>query len=269
MAKVGIGIGGAVTSWANNDGGVGELNIAAAETAETAWTLRYFADEIDATAFGLTASSRAALAGLKQWDGSITMQQATPSVGVAAALDWDQLSETLEPHVRDWQLVVTAPPVDTTSFSTTGHKSFVPGVISWAATVNYFLDSAVAQPAIGGSGTLTLTLSSGNTLAGTGYLLSWNQSVSPAGRLIATVQVLGSGPIAATDGGANFFGGTASNLVRDADPEGNSSELVLTSSTSRTYTGDAFWTQVAINCPVDQKISATVNFQGTGDLTLG
>lgn len=266
MALVGTGITGDVTSWANNAGGAGELHVGVAGSAESAFTLRYRADEIDATAFLLTNRSATQITGLTSWDGTITQRLDSAVTGVGGSVTWSQLGATLQAIVRSWSLTLTAPPIDVTTFSTTGPRSFVSGVMSWAASMQVFLDSTAVLPAPGSSSSLTLQISTGNTLAGTAYLVGWDTSVGPNNQLIATVNAMGTGTLTATDGGGNFFGAGA--ITPDDDPEANSSALVLQSSTGQTYTGDAMWTSVTIDCPVDGLVSCAVNYQGSGALTI-
>lgn len=252
---------GLVTSWA------GTQNTALIQSASGPYefTLNMEAPTEDVTPFngsGVTFTSN--IPNIRSWSGSITTRFTTALIGSSGLVTF---GSGYTANTRAWTLDLTNDAKDTTVFNGSGvtYRTFVPGLLSWGGTYETYVDNTTALVFPGASAaSATFKLvedgATDRTLAGNIIASSVPVTVQVGELPTATFTYVGSGTLTAA-GSANFFPSGA--IVA---PETGS--LVLQSYTSRTYTGDAFFTSVSISCAVDGVITATINFQGTGALTI-
>lgn len=96
--------------------------------------------------------------------------------------------------VKSWSLNYTCDTVDTTDFGNLGVASYLGTITRWNATATANWDGAnTAKP--GDSATLTLTVTSGKTYAGTAICTGMTPSSEVAGVAQATYTFQGSGTL--------------------------------------------------------------------------
>lgn len=252
---------GAVTSWA------GTQNTAIIQSGSGPWefSLNYDAPTEDVTPFnGSGVVFARNLANLRQWSGSISTRLTTAVLGSTGLVTF---ASGYVVNARAWVININTEAKDTTIFSGSGvtNRSFVPGIINWGGTYDTLLDNTTAITAPGAaaaSATFKMVEdgATDRTLAGNIIVNAIPVSVQIGEVPTAQFAFTGDSTLTAAGTGGFFPSGA---LVA---PETGS--LVLQAYTGRTYTGDAFFTGVSINCAVDGVITATINFQGTGALTI-
>lgn len=75
--------------------------------------------------------------------------------------------------IRSWSLTYSGEVVDTTKYSDSGKRTFIGTVSTWSATVSGFFDTANTAVPLD-SASLTLTVTSGETYAGTAIMTGMN-----------------------------------------------------------------------------------------------
>lgn len=246
------GVTGEVTSWANN------TLLIDTNSAPATFTLDYVADEHDTTAFGAT-SAMTAIAGLPSWSGTISTRYDAAQIGNGGSVTY---SSGHVVNVNGWSMEMTSDPKPVTALSASA-KAYLPSLIRWAGQYTGYLDSSTAISGLGVDPPASATFAFDGTrsLAGAITVLSQSITSSPSEPNVYTQRYRGSGALTAAGASSFFSAGTV------AIP--TVGELVLQASTSRTFTGDAFWTSLSINCPVDGLVTLDIGFQGTGALTIG
>lgn len=262
MASI-SGITGEVTSWT----GTGNANLFGTAAADAAFTLNISAPEIDTTAFGATTAEYGA--NLISWGGSFTSRIEAANIGVAGSVAWAG-SFAYATTIRRWAITITADEIDITPFGTssTFYRNFIFGLVRWSGVYEGFLDdtTAITRPALIHEATnaAAITLNMGDTndhLTGDAFVTSIDPIVQPSEANQVTHAFRGTGDLAS--GSASSFFPVSTDPVIPVN-----GTLVLTASSGRTYTGTAFWTSIQIVCPTDGIVTATVNFRGSGTLTI-
>lgn len=242
------------------------------------FTLSIDGGAIETTGFGGSAIiTRTNIAAPYSWSGSITCRSPnTPATGFSGSVAWS--SGNYSTNVRDWNLNLQCGEKQVTAFDGTGivAHQFIPLAWSWSGGFTGYIDgtTALALPTVPGATLATLTLkalentgTTDDTLAGTAVVTQVGADVGIDGTGDYSYAFTGSGDLTAA--GDNY--GVASTGVWSSGAlvTPTAGSLVLTAATSRTYTGNAFPTGIAWRVGVDSGIEVTINFRGTGALTIG
>jgi hypothetical protein len=176
-------------------------------------------------------------------------------------------------NLERWKLSMRCPALPATAMtgSAVTDRSFVPGIItstgSWTAAIDD--TTPLVKPGVSYSATLKLLENDANdqTLAATIYTTGAPFTVKVGEVSLVEVPFAVSGDITAAGTGGS--GGIPSPLFAAGVIQRPAvGELILQAHAGRTYTGNAFWTSIDIDVPVDDLITVTVNFQGSGALTI-
>lgn len=255
---------GAVTSWANN------TPLISGGSAPTEFNLSLEADTHDVTAFTASIKSTGKIAGLRKATATIRTRMSPAKIGATGLVTHSAGYATSS---RAWKIDMSWPVHDVTEFSGSGVNSYayMPGLISWSGSYDAFVLTDAAVPQAGGasaSATFKIIENSSNdqTLAGNVIISKIDPKNKVGDVCMATVSFVGDGDLAAagTSGsgiGAPFI--TAISAVVSA-----TGSLVLTSSTGKTYTGDAFPSRIAYDVAVNGVITVEATAQFTGDITI-
>lgn len=212
------------------------------------------------------------------WGGSITCRAPkTPASGYSGSVAWS--SGNYATNVREWTLEASCGEKDVTAFDGSGilAKAFLPLLWSWRGTFAGYIDgtTALALPTAPGATLATLTLKlldngvgTDDTLVGTAATenLTGNVGTETGGEF--SYGFTGSGTLTA-DG--DNYGANSSGVFDDSTgalitPSAGS--LVLTAASGRTYTGNAFPTRLSWRVGVASGSECTIDFRGTGALTI-
>lgn len=261
MAAV-TGITGAVTSWA----GAQNTQLIATGSEPSSFTLNFEGQEFDTTTFS-SAGVSSFIKGLSAWSGQIVQQLKTPATGDLGLVTF---SAGYAANLNAWDMAVDVPALEVTAFGATV-RSYIPGKLSWGGSFGGYLDGTTVATMVGNSnepatGTFKLREAGAvdDTLAGSIFTTRADLNASPEAVNAVSYTFRGSGNLTQSTPSA---GTTVFPTGVVARPTVGS--LVLTASTGRTFTGDAFWTRVAISQVVNQLVTVTIDFQGTGALTIG
>lgn len=271
-----IGAEGIITSWAGTNNGtiltaLGEHSASLDMTNDAADRTQY--------ASGLKAMSSGP--GLRSWGGTISgrlLTSSVPQVGYVGNLAVSSATDTYVTHVRSWSATITAIELDVTEYNsaatTAGWRSFRPGLVRLTGTFEALVDDAtVLKPpymATTTLPTLTLTLTTGNTLAFSAIVSQMGLAI-PVGDLNrVTYSFESTGDITAAGTGNLFPAATIDIPTWDATPDGVAdTTLVFQAAASRTFTGAAFWTSIGITHNPAAYIDVAVQYRGSGALTIG
>lgn len=228
------------------------------------FTLNTAADSLDTTAYASGAAAvRTKIKGLKSWDAEFQAQLAAPINGINGSVS----GAAYTANVQRYELSLRAAPLDSTIFGATT-RTFAPGLVEWGGSYEALVDSSTAITEAGSSSeplSATFTVASGNTLAGTIFTTAASV-VSQVGELVVVrYSFEGTGHVTSV-GSANMIPASttlatpvAGALVLKAHEAGGS---------DKTYSGDAFWTEIAISVDPATTVSVRVRGQGTGTLTI-
>jgi hypothetical protein len=231
---------------------------------------------------------------LKSWTGTINLRypRTTRTLGNNGTLTW--ASGGYSAYVQDYSLNVQAAALDYTSMTQSDKtfRYFRPSLlVGFSGTFNALFDAAVTLPGTESPATapssyaaLTLKLiedgANDPTLSGNAFISqighTMNMGTSELQRL--AFSFMGDGALTATPG-TNFAalwppnaGGSPTAIGQptwDINGDGTPDQtIVVTAASGRTFTGDCFWTSVAVNVPMTGLIDVTVGIQGTGPYTL-
>lgn len=256
-----VGIIGLVTSWA----GTANTQLISGGTSPASFSLDISADGLDSTVYGASLVQAAYTKGMRTWSGSIEAQRKTAAIGNTGSVTFSPGYTT---NVTSWDITFDADMLDATIFGATDTtnrwRQFAAGLIRVGGSFEALVDdtTAVAMPA-GSSepATLTLTVASGQTFAVSGFTTRLNVRSATNSLNTASYSFQGSGNVTVAASGDVMPFDAGSSIATPL-----SGELVLQATTGRTYTGDAFWKRVRMQCPVSGLITHTIDFQGTGDL---
>lgn len=229
-------------------------------------------ESFDTTPFASTAPiATSMIGGLQSWNGSFGAR--FPAGGAASGhTGFVTFSSGYVTNCRGWSITASAQSFETTAQASTAPTwmTFTPGLYSFTGSYECLVDDTTAISA-GASGSATFRLSTessnDNELAGSIIVTG----VAVAGQVgdlwRVTISFVVNGNLT-TDGDSSFLEvgtpGTPDALVT---PEVTA--ITIRAAGSRTYAGNAFLTGWTIGSRIGSSIEASVNFQGTGALTIG
>lgn len=233
------------------------------------FTINTTSPEFDNTEFAssLVTSSRAG--GIPDWSVSVSgrFPHEAGQTGYEGLVTW---GSGYALHVRAWTLTMNFATLETTAMASTAPtwKAWIPGLMTWNGTFDAGLDSSTAPtlPAAAAAGTsatfkLTEETTNDNTLAGAILPTAVSPSVVVNSSDPSRVQYTYAGDGALTVAGDSPILPTGTVALPDT------TEIVCTAASGRTYTGDAFLSSLSINVPINGLIDVTATLQGTGALT--
>lgn len=250
---------GLVTSWA----GTGNSQLISTGNSPMRFRLSTNADEFDSTAFAASLVARTYLKGMRQWGGTIEGRRPTAITGAGSSVSF---SAGYVINMQEFDITLRASETDVTPMGDADTQALwsthIPGIIEIEASWTSKVDDTTAVTAPANSSepaTATFTISSGVTIACSGFTTSQEIDAEPGRPPIVAYTMRGSGNIT-TVGATNIL--TAAAAV----PIPVAGSLVLQAATGRTYTGDAFWTEVNLRSASREQVLQSVTFRGTGDL---
>lgn len=253
------GIAGAVTSWASN------TQFIATGSEPAAFTLEFEGQEFDTTTFA-SAGISSFLKGLSGWRGQITQQIKTPATGDLGLVTFTAGYTT---NLTYWDLAVDVAEHETTTFGATT-RAYIPGKLSWGGSFGGYADDTALLTMVGNSsepatGTFKVREAGGtdDTLSGSIFTTRADTGASPDAVVPANYTYRGSGALTQSTPSA---GTTIFPTGAVARPTTGS--LVLTATTGQTFTGDAFWTRAGVRVAVNELIVVTLDFRGSGALSI-
>ena len=220
-------------------------------------------DDQDTTAWtGSTVTSRTSTVGLRTWTASFTGYTSTAVLGSTGLITASGFSVA---YARAWDMTINCEAAESTYFNSPSWRSFIPGLLSASGSFETFADNGTALVLAPTAATGTFRLSdqaTDQTIAATINQLSLNSTQTIGDIVMATIGYKVSGAMT-LNGSGTFTPILGTGTL--APPA--AAELIITSTTSRTFTGSAFWTSVRIRCAVDQLIEVEATFQGSDTLT--
>jgi|SRR5690606_12549737 len=265
-----VGAEGEVTSW----GAAGfYANLIAAISPNQA-TITEVCDEIETTPLGSGVGRF--IPGLRSWSGSITANAfATPRLGNVGLVTWSAGGYAL--HVESFDLTLEAGSHDITSFSGTPptYRIFRPDYVRGSGTFNARIDSetSLVGPHAPGATLPTLTLTYGsdtsaNAISGPAMIQQMQANMARGSLSTVAYSFRFVGTITPS-GTSSLFGTTAFGIpLWASDGDTTNTLLTLTAASGKTFSGDAFWTRIGLRCAVGESPEVTVDFQGSGALTI-
>ena len=262
------GITGSVASWANN------TFLIASGAADASFTASLVSTLDESTPFSPLNNTATGLPGFKSFTGTITSVIDTAILGTGGGVT-ATAPNYLVTGSRKWTLTLTRGAVEHIAFpGLTGpyYREYLPTIMRWGGTFEGVLDDTnpAVEPADPNDSPnladLTLTIATGKTFTGKAHLTEFAPAVDPNEINTFSCQFAGSSTLTAL-GSFLFQSATSTPIVPSLDPSGDA--LVLVATGLRTYTIDAFWTRITINCALDEVVTADIDFQGTGPLTIG
>lgn len=223
-------------------------------------------DNADVTAFASTPPVAASTAiGISQW--SITVTAHFPINAAFGKCGDVTFANGYVVGVDTWAMALSCAVFDTTAFAAScpTFASFAPGLLTGSGSWECNLDSSTSIAGSGTSGSATFRMTDettvDNTLAASIHSIQETASVAIGSKNRVGYNFVTNGDITAAGDSTLFPAGTI------AKPD--TTEVVMRAASGKTYTGDAFWSNVGISVPIRGLISVTMTLQGTGTLTIG
>lgn len=243
------------------------------------WTLNLEGEEFDSTIFGNTGAMTA-IKGLQSWDFEFGGYLVAPDHGAGGLVTFGAgaagtgLGGSVL-NLNAWDMNITRDEIDTTLFNATVPtvKSWIPGLFKGGGSFSGFLDSATSttiptfpanssEPATGTFRYQEKGVTD-NTLSGSMFTTraSWGARVNAANPISYNYRLSGDITQSTPSAGAGILpaGALASTAI---------DTITLKSDATRTFTGSAFWTSIAISVRPRQLVSVRVRGRGTGALTI-
>lgn len=226
----------------------------------------------DSTPFASTAPIAVSkISGLRSWNGSFGGR--FPAGGAASGhLGNVTFASGYATNVRGFSITAAITALETTAFAGTPPTwmTFTPGLASYSGSYNALVDDTNAIVA-GATGSATFRLSTESTndneLAGT-IIITNAQVTGQVGELWEVAYSFDVNGNLTTDGDSSLFNvdsaGTPDPLETPI-----ATAITIRAAGSRTYAGDAFETGWTVNTAIGGQTDVSVNFQGTGALTIG
>jgi len=272
MAYPIIGADGAVTTWGSAD----FYSVLLSKISPNSATFQVMADPFDVTGIGTAQSAN--ISGLRSTQGTIDARiklgGTYPTIGNSGLVTFASGYTT---HVRSWDLTLETVAVhDITTFASTGpvFRTRRPDRVrcygSYVARVDNSTD-IIAPPTANSSGA-SMTLRYGDEA--TDDTIAFNALVTQTGTAIVDAQAqdvtcafTATGAI--TPAGTNSILGSSATALEVPLWEYTSGSsvphtLTLTAITGKTYTTDAFWTRIRLQCTVDQVLTVSIDWAGSG-----
>lgn len=229
-------------------------------------------ESFDTTPFASTAPVAATnIAGLQSWSGSFNGR--FPAGGAASGhLGLVTFGSGYATNVRGWTITGSIAALDVTAQASTAPTwmSFLPGLYTYSGSYECLVDDTTAISACtSGSATFRISTEStnDNELAGNIVVTGVSVNGQVGDRWLVTVSFVVSG-VLTTDGDSSLFEVAAAGTPDDLEtPEATAISIRVDG--SRVYSGNAFETGWTISSAIGSQVSVSVNFQGTGALTIG
>lgn len=234
------------------------------------------ADAIESTGLGVTVATQTQ--GLRAWTASLNgrFPASAPDTGYNGFLQWtsgNYYDDGATPGniigMTAWELALAWGVIESTSKSAAtaiSWRTFIPGLLSWRATVDLRVDDTEALviphgPADSGLAA-SFDLDGTNKFTGTVKVVGTPIRVAAgvANTLRFTLQ--GTGALTAV-GAGNIFAAAAV----PGGPDLTLATLRVTAASGRYKEGSAFPTGVTVRCPIDGLKEVAVTAQGSGALT--
>jgi hypothetical protein len=175
-------------------------------------------------------------------------------------------------NVKEWNLDLAWEVLKSTAMSgsvVTAH-SFIPGILKWNGSFKGNADTGtgIEPPGEDAAALVLKLMEDGATdlqVSGSAISTSVSTMVKPGQLVEYTYDFTGTGNLTSQAGGTNYTTFLWSN---GSVPKPSTGELVLTSYTGRTYTGDAFMKSMKIAVSVENIITIDIVAQGTGALAI-
>jgi len=278
MAYPIIGADGAVTTWGSAD----FYSTLLSKISPNSATIQIMADPFDVTGIGTAQSAH--IAGLRSSQGTIDarikMSDTYPSIGNSGMVTFNSGYTT---HARSWDLTLETVAVhDITTFAaatpppaTQVFRSRRPDRVRAYGSVVCRVDNStdiIAPPTANAAGAaMTLRYADKTTDCTVGF----DALVTQVGTAIVTSQIqevtyafTATGAITPAGGSDSILGTSATALEVPLWEYTSGSSvphtLTLTAITGKTYTTDAFWTRIRLQCSVDQVLTVSVDWVGSG-----
>jgi hypothetical protein len=257
-----VGYSGIVTSWASN------TQLIATGAAPASFTLTESADSFPSTVMGASLLANSNLKGLRSWTVGIEAIRPGSPAGQTGHTATVAFAPGYVANCTAFDINFQAAAFESTimgaSDTTNRWKQFLPGLISWSGSYTALVDDTTATVSPAGTSepaTMTLTVSTGLSFAGSVFTTGATRSVNTQGISTIDYTFVGSGNVTVT--GATLPFAAASSIAIPAP-----GSLVLTAASGRTFTGSAFWTGVRMRTPVAGQITTSITAQGSGALTI-
>lgn len=237
--------------------------------SEARATLNINAPDLDATVFGSSVAFNTFLNNIYDWSIDVESQFSPALTGSMGSFAW--ASSNYATNVRSWALDFVTAELDATVFSpTVAARTFRPGLTAGTGSFEAFQDDTtpITLPSTAAAGTFMVNDATNDYKVEADCFATQVGVTNNIGEMATVAYALriSDASIAFTSASstwANQFV-TSGNLA--APTTGGT--LRLTSATSRTFTGEAFRTRLAITCPVDGLVTVQMRFRGTGALTI-
>lgn len=249
-----------LTSWGSN------TQIVSAGNRPAQATINMTCDEFDDTAYAATLVQMLYAPGLRSWSGTFEGKRPTATTGHNGSVAF---TDEYTANIREWSCDLSASAFEATvmgdSATTARWKQYLPGLWSGTAQWTCLVDDTTAAvvPGAKSDQTLTLTLASGLTIAGTAFTTAGNVTSAP--NSLQTIQYTARFRGNLTVAGSTMPFAAGSSIAIPAI--GTMLFKTYDDTSDRQFQGSAFPTRVSIKCPADGEITQSVNFQGTGALT--
>lgn len=229
-------------------------------------------EAFDVSAFASTAPiATAQIGGLQSWNGSFNgrFPASSAASGHTGLVTFSSGYVTL---CRGWTITASVPALDVSAQASTPPTwmDYLPGLYSFTGSYECLVDDTTAiSSCTSGAATFRISTEStnDNELAGTILVTGVNVNGQVGDKWSVTVSFVVNGNLT-TDGDSSFF-----NVDSAGTPDALETPLATAISIrvagSRTYTGSAFETGWTLTSRIGSAIEASVQFQGTGALTIG
>ena len=235
-------------------------------------TLNIAGESFDTTPFASTTPVAVNyISGLQSWSGSFGGR--FPAGGAASGhLGNVTFASGYATNVRGWTITASVQAHDVTAQSGTAPTwmDYQPGLYSYSGSYECLVDDTTAiSSCTSGSATFRISTESTNDNELSGSIVVTGVAVNGqvGDKWSVTVSFVVNGNLSA-DGDSSLFNVDSAGTPDELEtPEATAISIRV--SGSRVYSGDAFETGWTISSTIGSQVSVSVNFQGTGALTIG
>lgn len=237
--------------------------------SETRATLNINNPALDTTAWGSGLAFRSFIGNLYDWTIDIESLFSPATTGAAGSFAWGTGSN-YDTNVRSWALEFNTDELDSTAFSpTVASRSYTAGLTTGTGSFEAFQDNTtpITLPTTAVSGIFMVSDAASDWKITADCFATQISVVNNVGELaLANYSLqISDADIAFDNTGSTWANQFVTNGNLAAPTSGT---FVLTSTTSRTFTGTAFRTRLAFNCAVDGLVTVSMRFRGSGALTV-